>query len=165
MDCLLFSLYFHLNSFQQNETNQLSLGLLHSVFLYEYVISLIFVQISLPLGLKWGLYFFFGHQIALPLPIWELLVLSNSNSLYFYRKFVENLGLSSSVHLQGVVRSKTFQEWSEILSTFGLFGIYFLAMAHYTILNSIHLGFGKNSNSSLDFKIEALLEIYLDFSY
>ena len=38
-------------------------------------------------------------------------------------------------------------------------------MAHYIILNSIHLGLGKNSNSSLDFKIEAFLEIYLDFSY
>ena len=130
MDCLLFSLYFHLNFFQQTEINQLSLGLLHSVFLYEYVISLIFIQIDSLLGFGWGLFFFFGHQIILPLLIWELLVLSNSNSLYFYRKFVENLELSFLIHLQGVVRSRTFQEWFKNLSTSSLFGIYFLVMAH-----------------------------------
>ena len=76
---------------------------------------------------------------------------------------MENLGLSFSVHLQGVVRSKTFRELSENLSISSLFGIYFLATAHYIISNSVHLGLGKNFNSLMDFKIEALLEIYLDF--
>ena len=76
---------------------------------------------------------------------------------------MENLGLSFSVHLQGVVRSKTFRELFKNLSTSSLFGIYFLATAHYIIWNSVHLGLGKNSSSLMDFKIKASSEIYLDF--
>ena len=73
------------------------------------------------------------------------------------------MGPSFLVHLQGVVKSKTFQELSENLSTSSLFGIYFLARAHYIILNSSHLCLGKNSDSSRDFKIATLLEICHDF--